>query len=211
LEGFFVYHHALARLQRALKMVLRLHRDFQNLFSTLALMKFKGTTRIIILVLILCLNLGCDQVTKSMMRAHINYYDQYHFFYGHGTLLHVENTGAFLSFGAELVQPFRFILLTLLPVLALFSGLLYVLIKKNLSTLISVGIIFCIGGGMGNLYDRIVHGSVTDFLHLKFGSLQTGIFNAADVSIMIGFGLILLDAFLKRKEEKKAEEVVIEE
>ena len=75
----------------------------------------------------------------------------------------------------------------------------------------SVGIIFCIGGGLGNLYDRIVHGSVTDFLHIKFGSLQTGIFNAADVSIMVGFGLILLDAFLKRKEENKVEVTAVEE
>ena len=166
-------------------------------------MKFKGTTRILILLLILVLNIAADQVTKSMMRAHINFYDQYHFFGDHVTLLHVENTGAFLSLGADVVQPFRFILLTLLPVLALISGLIYVLIKKNLDSLLSIGIVFCIGGGMGNLYDRIVHGSVTDFLHIKFGSLQTGIFNTADVSIMIGFGLILLDAFLKRKDDKK--------
>jgi signal peptidase II len=165
-------------------------------------MKLKGSTRIMALLLILCLNLGCDQVTKSMMRAHINYYDQYHFFNDHVTLLHVENTGAFLSLGAKLVQPFRFILLTLLPVLALVGGLVYVLMKKNLGSLMSIGVIFCIGGGMGNLYDRIVNGSVTDFMHIKFGGLQTGIFNAADVSIMIGLGLILLDAFLKRKEEK---------
>jgi signal peptidase II len=174
-------------------------------------MKLKGTTRIIVLVLLLCLNLGCDQLTKSIIRAHINYYDQYHFFDDHVTLLHVENTGAFLSLGAQLVQPFRFILLTLLPILALFGGLVYVLIKKNLGTLMSVGIIFCIGGGLGNLYDRIVNGSVTDFMHIKFGSLQTGIFNAADVSIMIGFGLILLDAFLKRNDEKKVEKAVVEE
>ncbi|MES2060671.1 MAG: signal peptidase II [Bacteroidota bacterium] len=168
-------------------------------------MKLKGTQRTIILLLILCLNLGCDQVTKSVTRTHISYYDQLQFLNGHFTLLHVENTGAFLSLGAEMVQPFRFILLTLLPILALFGGLVYVLIKKNLGNLISVGVIFCIGGGLGNLYDRIIHGSVTDFMHIRFGALQTGIFNAADVSIMIGFGLILLDAFLKRDDGKKAE------
>jgi signal peptidase II len=172
-------------------------------------MKLKGTKRILLLLFILCLNLGCDQVTKTIIRTHINYYDQHQFLNGHFTLLHVENTGAFLSLGAEMVQPFRFILLTLLPILALFGGLFYVLIKKNLSNLMSVGIIFCIGGGLGNLYDRIVHGSVTDFMHIRFGSLQTGIFNAADVSIMIGFGLILLDAFLKRKDDKKPVEPAV--
>jgi signal peptidase II len=174
-------------------------------------MKLNGTLRVIIILFILALNIGCDQVTKSMMRAHINYYDHYSFFNDHVTLLRAENTGAFLSIGAKLVQPFRFILLTLLPVLALLGALAYIIIKRNLSTLMVTGIIFCIGGGLGNLYDRIVYGSVTDFMHIKFGSLQTGVFNAADVSIMIGLGLILLDSWLSRKEGKEAKAEVIEE
>ncbi len=45
---------------------------------------------------------------------------------------------------------------------------------------------FIIGGGIGNLYDRILYGSVTDFLHMDFQLFRTGIFNMADVSIMIG-------------------------
>ncbi|MET3978934.1 signal peptidase II [Mucilaginibacter sp. UYP25] len=171
-------------------------------------MKLTGTTRIIFFLVILALNVIADQETKAMMRAHIGIYDQYHFFNDHVTLLRVENTGAFLSLGDKLVQPFRFILLTLLPVIALVGALIYSLTKKGLSNLMVTGIIFCIGGGVGNLYDRITKGSVTDFIHIQFGALQTGIFNAADVSIMIGIGLILLDAFLKRKEQKKAEGLV---
>lgn len=191
---------------------LQLRHQFQNLFPTFALMKFKGTPRIIFFVLLLAANFIADQETKAMMRRHINIYDQYHFLNDHVTLLRVENTGAFLSLGDKLVQPFRFIVLTLLPVFALLGALVYSLTKKHLSNLMVTGIIFCIGGGAGNLYDRIAKGSVTDFIHLKFGSLQTGIFNAADVSIMIGFGLILLDTFLRRNDRKmEPEEVVIEQ
>jgi signal peptidase II len=164
-------------------------------------MKIQGTPRILLLITILILNVAADQITKSMMRAHI--YDQYPFFDGHVTLLHVENSGAFLSLGDKLMQPFRFILLTLVPIIALAAALAYVLVKNRLSMLLSVGIVFCIGGGIGNLYDRMVHGSVTDFMHLQFGPLQTGIFNSADVSIMVGLGLILLDGFLRRKEHEK--------
>ena len=171
-------------------------------------MKLTNTSRITLLIVILVLNIAADQITKSMMRAHIGLYDQFPFFDGHVTLLHVENTGAFLSLGGKLAQPFRFILLTLVPVLALAAAMAFVLLKNRLSMLLSVGIVFCIGGGIGNLYDRIVHGSVTDFVHLQFGPLQTGIFNSADVSIMIGLGLILLDAFLRRKEHEK---VAVEE
>ncbi|MFD0793555.1 signal peptidase II [Mucilaginibacter litoreus] len=165
-------------------------------------MKLKGVYRTVAILALLAFNISCDQVTKMMMRDHINLYDQYYFFDGHVTLLHVENTGAFLSLGAKLVQPFRFILLTLLPVLALIAGLVYVIRKKDMSPLMAAGIIFCIGGGIGNLYDRIVHGSVTDFLHVKFGALQTGIFNAADVSIMVGLGMILLDGILNSRSKK---------
>ncbi|RYU90812.1 signal peptidase II [Mucilaginibacter terrigena] len=174
-------------------------------------MKLTGTPRIIFFLVILVLNVIADQVTKSMMRAHIGYYDHYSFFNDHFTLLRVENTGAFLSLGAKLVQPFRFILLTLLPAIALLGALFYSITKKGLSNLMVTGIVFCIGGGMGNLYDRIVYGSVTDFAHIKFGPLQTGVFNAADVSIMIGFGLILLNSFLRRNDGKEKEEVVIVE
>lgn len=62
-----------------------------------------------------------------------------------------------------------------------------------------VGLAFAIGGGIGNIYDRILFGSVTDFMHLKASFLQTGIFNMADVSVMVGAGLVLLDLLINRK------------
>ena len=50
---------------------------------------------------------------------------------------------------------------------------------------------FVIGGGIGNLIDRIAYGSVTDFLLIKLGMFKTGIFNMADMSVTTGV-LILL-------------------
>lgn len=171
-------------------------------------MKLKGTARVIAIIAFLAFNIACDQVSKKIVREHISTYEQHDYLGGHFHLFHAENTGAFLSLGAELGQPFRFILLTLLPIVALIGGMFYVIIKKSLSPMMAAGIVCCIGGGMGNLYDRIVHGSVTDFMHIQFGALQTGIFNVADVSIMIGLGLILLDGFLtNRKEKLQATEV----
>ena len=168
-------------------------------------MKLKGIYRTAFILLFLALNVGCDQVTKSMMREHIGYYDHYSFLDGHVTLLNVENKGAFLSAGDSLAGPLRLIILTLLPVAFLLGALVYIIIKNNMSNLALIGIICVIGGGIGNIYDRIVHGSVTDFMHLKFGIFQTGVFNAADVSIMTGMGLILLNSFLRAREAKKQE------
>jgi signal peptidase II len=48
-------------------------------------------------------------------------------------------------------------------------------------------------GGMGNLVDRVLReGRVIDFMNLGLGPVRTGIFNVADVQIMVGLGLLLL-------------------
>ncbi|MBK0380557.1 signal peptidase II [Mucilaginibacter segetis] len=164
-------------------------------------MKVKGIYRAVIILFILAVNVGCDQVSKKIVRARLDVYDHYSFLDHHFNLMKVENPGAFLSLGDKLVNPYRFILLTLIPVLALLGAVVYILVKNNFSKTRLAGIICVIGGGIGNIYDRVVHGSVTDFMHIQFGSLQTGIFNVADVSIMVGMGLIILDTFLRSKND----------
>jgi signal peptidase II len=186
------------------------HFQFSQSLYTLALMKLKGIVRAVIILAILALNVGCDQVSKSIVRQKLDVYDRYSFIYNHFTLLKVENTGAFLSLGDKLANPYRFILLTLVPVLTLLGALLYILLKSNFTRLTLIGIILVIGGGMGNLYDRIAHGSVTDFMHINFVIFQTGIFNVADVSIMVGMGLILFDSWFKNREVKDKQIEVIE-
>lgn len=110
----------------------------------------------------------------------------------------MENTGAFLSLGSNLPGFIKLLALSVLPVLVLLWGLYLVIEKTNMSRLLVTGLCFVIGGGAGNLYDRIRFGSVTDFLHMNFGIFQTGIFNMADVSIMVGMGVIFIDIYLKK-------------
>jgi signal peptidase II len=82
--------------------------------------------------------------------------------------------------------------------IALGLAFLYLLTKRNLTNMAIIGTCFIIGGGIGNIYDRIVYGSVTDFLHIDFVIFQTAIFNMADVSIMTGVFMIVLDALRMR-------------
>jgi len=153
--------------------------------------------RIFVILLLLAINIGCDQVSKTIVRHKLEYYDQIKLFAGHFTLEKTENTGAFLSVGNSLTGPTRIILLNLLPLLAVAAGLAFMLTRElSRTTLISV--ILIVGGGFGNIFDRIRYGSVTDFMHLKFGPLQTGIFNVADVSIMLGMIILMLHAFFKK-------------
>ncbi|MFZ6014425.1 MAG: signal peptidase II [Bacteroidota bacterium] len=154
--------------------------------------------RTLIIILLLASNIGCDQISKQVVRQNIGYDEQFSFINDQLTLMKVENTGAFLSLGHTLPQPFKSILLNIIPVLVLGFALLYLLTKKNLNNLTLLGVCFVGGGGIGNLYDRIIHGSVTDFVHIDFGFFQTGVFNMADVSIMSGMVMILLDAWLNK-------------
>ncbi len=163
-------------------------------------MKIKPILRTLLILVILSSNVGCDQVTKSIVRQNISYHEQIVLIDDHLTLTKTENEGAFLGFGNSLPEPLKGFLLTALPLLVLGVALLFLLKNKNLPTLIILGVCFMVGGGIGNIYDRIMYGSVTDFLHIDFVVFQTGIFNMADVSIMTGVLFILVESFFKKKK-----------
>jgi signal peptidase II len=152
----------------------------------------------IAVLLILIANIGCDQISKKIVRQKVDYYESISLISNYFTLTKVENRGAFLSLGSTLPATVKFILLSGIPVLALAFGIGYLFLRKNTSVMSMVALSFAIGGGIGNIYDRVVHGSVTDFLHIDLGIFQTGIFNMADVSIMVGMALFFLQSFLNR-------------
>lgn len=146
--------------------------------------------RTFILFLVFC-NFSCDQISKSIVRKEVEHYEVISLVGSYLSLTKVENTGAFLSAGSSLPYFTRLILLFVVPAMFLMYGLYQIMVKRGIPSLIITGWCFVIGGGIGNLYDRIVHGSVTDFLHLNLGIIQTGIFNFADISIMAGMLMIL--------------------
>jgi signal peptidase II len=66
--------------------------------------------------------------------------------------------------------------------------------------LVSVGLALVIGGALGNVVDRLVRGTVTDFLQVFFGSYEFPSFNAADSAITIGAVLLLIDLWRTRHQ-----------
>ena len=168
-------------------------------------MRINRILRTLIILVILSSAIGCDQISKSIVRQRVGYNEEFHFLYNHLTLTKIENTGAFLSLGQSLPKLLKVILLILTPLIVLGIAIFYLLSNKNLSKVSVIGISFIIGGGVGNIYDRIVYGSVTDFLHIDFVLFQTGIFNLADVSVMAGVFALLLESGFGQMINKKAE------
>lgn len=154
--------------------------------------------RIVIIGLIL-LNIGCDQISKTVVRKNVAPHDYIQLVHDNLILTNVENTGAMLGFGQSLPPILKLIFLQLLPVLLLLILLFRVLKKTTLNKWLPIAFAFVIGGGIGNLFDRIVYGSVTDFFQIKLGLFRTGIFNMADVSVTTGVLLILFISIRNRK------------
>jgi len=104
-----------------------------------------------------------------------------------------------LGFGANFPPFVKKILLQGLPLIVLLILLYRTLTKTDLNIWIIIAFAFVIGGGIGNLIDRIYYGSVTDFFQIRLGVLKTGIFNMADVSVTFGVLLILLLSLTHKK------------
>ena len=68
--------------------------------------------------------------------------------------------------------------------------------KFNVFESVTYGMI--IGGAVGNLFDRLVHGYVIDFFDFYIFGYDAPIFNIADIFIVVGIGLVLVSSF---KEE----------
>jgi len=164
-------------------------------------MNTKRFLRVILILLVLSINIGCDQVSKSIVRHKMNDYTYVSFLSNHVTLSKVENSGAFLSLGDSLSKPVKMVLLNIIPLIAIAFGLFFVLTRTNIKGVTLLALVMILGGGVGNLYDRMVHGSVTDFMHVNFGLFQTGIFNVADLSITFGVFILLMLNFFKRKAD----------
>lgn len=59
-----------------------------------------------------------------------------------------------------------------------------------------------LGGALGNLFDRLYHGFVVDFLDVNFGNWHYPTFNLADCAICVGIGLLVISSFIKPKQPK---------
>lgn len=164
-------------------------------------MKISRTLRMVLIFGLILMNIGCDQVSKSVARTHIHTGEHISVFGEYVVLTKTENRGAFLGFLSTLENPIlKAILLILLPIAVLLFILRMIIVNTNLDKYMIFGMCCIIGGGIGNLYDRILYSSVTDFMHIDLGGIfKTGIFNMADVSVMLGTGLLIL-SFIKRKE-----------
>ncbi|WP_372844449.1 signal peptidase II [Psychrobacter sp.] len=112
------------------------------------------------------------------------------------------NYGAAFSFLADAGgwQKWFFAGLALLMSLFLIG---YLIKAPRQAKLLSLGLALVLGGAVGNLIDRLLHGHVIDFIHVHYADVwHYPIFNIADIGICIGVAMIVIDMlFLEKKRE----------
>ncbi|MEO9962833.1 MAG: signal peptidase II [Nisaea sp.] len=108
------------------------------------------------------------------------------------------NTG--VSFGLFGEAPAWLLMAFILPMVA---GLLVWMTRTD-SRLTAIALGLVVGGAFGNLLDRLRHGAVTDFLDFYVGAYHWPAFNFADVAIVSGVALLLIESVLAREETKAA-------
>lgn len=158
-----------------------------------------------IILALLFITTACDQGTKYLAQEHLIGKGRISMAGDVFRLQYSENTGAFLSMGANLPDPVRKALFTGMVAVILAGFLVYLLRSKalNRQSVIAGGLM--VGGGVGNLIDRVFNdGAVVDFLNLGIGSLRTGIFNIADMAIMAGLFLFIFAGQQKENESLDA-------
>ena len=142
---------------------------------------------------ILALSVGCDQATKRIAIETLRTTEPRHYLGDLFRLEYAENSGAFLSLGANLADGVRASLLTGAVGVFLLALLVYAAASKKLGRVQVVAYALTLGGGWSNWIDRFVrHGLVVDFMNLGVGPVRTGIFNVADLAIVAGIVLLVI-------------------
>jgi signal peptidase II len=135
--------------------------------------------------------IGCDRVTKYVAATTLSAAPSRSFLADTLRLEYAENTGAFLGLGADWPLPVRTAVFGAGNALLLVA-LAVVALRRRWSRPALLGVALFVAGGASNLLDRITHGVVIDFMNVGIGPLRTGIFNVADMAIMLGAGILVL-------------------
>jgi signal peptidase II len=134
-----------------------------------------------------------DQATKFLVTRFLDLYERVEVL----PILdftYVRNTGAAFSMLAGASGWQRWFFMTLATVISVVLTVWLWRLPRG-QRMIAISLALLLGGAVGNLIDRILHGYVIDFVHAHWGAAYFPAFNVADSAITIGAALLILDTF----------------
>ncbi len=134
-----------------------------------------------------------DQGTKAAVRANLHEHESITVIPGLVDLTHVLNNGTAFGFLNGVDFPYKTVVIAIIATAALIGVGLYAASLAHHQLIARVGLALIIGGAAGNLLDRIVAGSVVDFVDVYWRTHHFWAFNVADSAISIGVAIMILD------------------
>lgn len=130
--------------------------------------------------------IALDRLTKWLVTQRLPLMQDVPIIPGFFQLSHWENTGAAFSLFADSASHWRTagLIAFSLSAVAIVSFLIWK--SGERLTAVSVALSLVLGGALGNLWDRVAKGTVTDFLDFYLGSHHWPPFNVADSAIVVG-------------------------
>ncbi len=134
-----------------------------------------------------------DQATKAIVRATLPLHESLPVIPGLVDFTHVRNTGAAFGLLSSADFPFKTTIIAVIATVALVAVGMYAASLAHHQLVARVGLALILGGAAGNLIDRIVAGSVVDFVDVYWRSYHFWTFNVADSAITVGVAMMILD------------------
>ena len=134
-----------------------------------------------------------DQLAKAIVRSRLPLQASVTVIPGLMDFTHVRNTGAAFGILNASDFPFKAALIGVIAVAALVGVGMYAASLARHELLARIGLALIIGGATGNLIDRVVVGSVVDFVDVYWRTHHFWAFNVADSAITVGAAVMILD------------------
>lgn len=140
-----------------------------------------------------------DQVTKWIVVAEMSLHERIHIIENFLYFTSHRNKGA--AFGILQGQIWLFFIVTLFVVVFV---IYYIQKYAKESLLLGIALGLVLGGAIGNFIDRLFRGEVVDFIDVYIFRYDFAIFNVADMALVIGVGIYMIQIFLEegKKREK---------
>ena len=160
----------------------------------------KIVSRIVMLVIAVAIFVA-DQVSKAMVMRHIHDNSIVPVIPGFFNLTSSKNSGAVFGMFNDSAVSWKTPLLIVVSLALLITVVTLVARTQNLHWTTKIGLSLVLGGALANLFDRIRVGEVEDFLDFYFRTYHWYTFNLADAAIVVGTGLIILQAMMGEVEK----------
>lgn len=143
-----------------------------------------------------------DQITKYLTKYFMALHESKDIIGNFLRYTYIRNPG--MAFGIQIGNKTLFTIFSIIASIVIF---IYLLKTRGDKKYVKLSLSLILGGAIGNLIDRVLYGSVVDFIDVGIGDLRWPVFNIADSAVSIGMVILIAIILFEKKDSETPEEV----